>query len=418
MNLLENPNMMLNSFGQERMFKKAFILNSDQYFVDSQINHLLDPNRFKRQPIHIFDSNFTLKNLKDIRILQCPFVGGFIHLTENNFNHLLDQEDFDKFLKNNQTSIVRFVIYPEEVTPEDRLTYEQVELCILNLEQHHNLEKLVKKHFWSQIDYPLEKCIFKAQLTPRHKLFEDLSTSDDDGYSLQDEKSTLLEERAQRVENLRKDNRGEGDLLIEGSHLFWRQFFWNKQSRNKNPGSQVQNLKSNNFKNTQEFSQTVDQMSDNELYRLLDSEQTPDSNDLSLSNSSTMSKDLDFHQEIEDIFFGLDLLEDRVWNSMPQKLIMSLRVSDVRPQKEEITPAFSSLETILVNFKKFENFANFFQKLYEPVHITEEHSATNVWNYLVLDKRYPRKFIDPTQKVKIEAFQKRMKSSLIGSKQL
>ena len=48
----------------------------------------------------------------------------------------------------------------------------------------------------------------------------------------------------------------------------------------------------------------------------------------------------------------------------------------------------------------------------------EEFTKTTRWTYFVLDKRYPKKFIDPVQKVKIETFQNRMKSAIKTGKKI
>jgi hypothetical protein len=95
-------------FGQDRAFKKAFVLNpeprkfdSKENEMDQELSEIVDAGRFKRSPIHVFDSNFTLSDLENLTIFQCPFVGGFVHLTEQNFNFLRNDSRFDKVVGGN-----------------------------------------------------------------------------------------------------------------------------------------------------------------------------------------------------------------------------------------------------------------------------------------------------------------------------
>jgi hypothetical protein len=89
-----------------------------------------------------------------------------------------------------------------------------------------------------------------------------------------DEKQFLLYNRARRVQNLRRDNRGNGDLLVEGDYLFWRQFFWNKVTNTKSlktgkaqtvPSSQLQQFSGS-------LGKSLDDMTEAELMHMLDSD--------------------------------------------------------------------------------------------------------------------------------------------------
>ena len=357
--------------------------------MDQELSEIVDAGRFKRSPIHVFDSNFTLSDLENLTIFQCPFVGGFVHLTEQNFNFLRNDSRFDKVVGGNQTGVVRFVIYKSDSTGKEGkrqvLDYSQVEECILNLEHSYNLEKMVNGNFWQQLDLPLENRLIQAQNSSKIdsevgfgsqnfgtelslKQAQNSSNIDSEtGFehetSLQgmestlqgvedfaDEKQFLLYNRARRVQNLRRDNRGNGDLLVEGDYLFWRQFFWNKVTNTKSlktgkaqtvPSSQLQQFSGS-------LGKSLDDMTEAELMHMLDSDTEAFTNE----SSQKSGEQADLRSEIENLYFGLDLLEDETWNVMPQTLIVSLRNSNIGAKKGiELSPAFAKLDTLLVSIR-------------------------------------------------------------------
>lgn len=79
-------------------------------------------------------------------ILQCPFVGGFIHLSESNLSHLIDQPDFEQVYSSFST--VRFVIYPDSELKNGKLNFDLVQRCVRNLEDSGSVRKMLHLNFW------------------------------------------------------------------------------------------------------------------------------------------------------------------------------------------------------------------------------------------------------------------------------
>lgn len=159
-------------------------------------------------------------------------------------------------------------------------------------------------------------------------------------------------ERQLRVIKLDTDDKGLGDVLIEGDFNFWRQFFWNKSAEYK---VSPKNSSNNNQPDLpQPALPNLDDMTDFQIAQMLDSDSLVEleNNTLKIVDSGYVSEEQQFKNEIENLYYGLENIDDTLWNIMPNRLILSIRHSNAQVSKGEISPTFGTLETIAVSISK------------------------------------------------------------------